>query len=103
MKIPESITIGGVKILVSNVPYIEDGALGKVNVAEGCIKLADEFGHNHTRQCPDSKRNTFFHELTHAVLETMGEFELTNNEKFVSTFSSLLTEALTSANVCFDD
>jgi hypothetical protein len=43
-----------------------------------------------------SKLNTFYHELTHAILKTMGEYELNNNERFVCTFSSLLTEAIRS-------
>ena len=38
--------------------------------------------------------NTFLHELTHTILDTMGEKELSSNEKFVSTFSSFLTEAI---------
>lgn len=38
----------------------------------------------------------FFHELTHAILGTM-KHELNNDEQFVSTFSSFLTEAMADA------
>lgn len=45
-------------------------------------------------QSKESMTNTFYHELTHSILDTMGEFDLSKNEKFVSTFSSFLNEAL---------
>jgi hypothetical protein len=31
-----------------------------------------------------------YHEVVHGILDTMGEYELSNNEKFVKTFSVLL-------------
>lgn len=37
---------------------------------------------------------TFHHELTHAILYTMGS-ELYDNEQFVNTFSTFLAQALT--------
>lgn len=37
---------------------------------------------------------TYLHELTHFILYLMGENELTNNEKFIETFSHLLHQAL---------
>jgi hypothetical protein len=40
--------------------------------------------------------NTFWHELTHAILNDMGH-ELESNEKFVSAFSDRLTKAITTA------
>lgn len=102
-QIPETVTVGGVRIVVSHPQFIEDGALGKECIAEGWIKIADEFGERRTQQCPDSKRNTFFHELTHAILDTMGEFDLSNDEKFVNTFAGYLTEAMVSAKVSFEE
>lgn len=52
------------------------------------IKLLEMLGGK--KQCESGKLNTFYHELTHAILATMGETELDANEKFVSTFSSFL-------------
>ena len=49
------------------------------------------------KQSEGSKKNTFYHELTHSILKTMGEDELNNNEKFVCCFSSFLTEAMSKA------
>lgn len=40
---------------------------------------------------------TFWHEIVHGILDNMGETELSNNEKFVCTFSSMLNEIMQSA------
>jgi len=40
---------------------------------------------------------TFWHEVVHGILDNMGESELSGNEKFVCTFSSLLNEVMQSA------
>jgi hypothetical protein len=40
---------------------------------------------------------TFWHELTHAILNDMGEHALNKNEKFVSNFAKRLTTAIRSA------
>lgn len=39
-------------------------------------------------------KNTFVHEVLHAILDTMGETELNNNEKFVCGCAGYLTEAI---------
>lgn len=40
---------------------------------------------------------TFWHEVVHGILDSMGETELSQNEKFVCTFSSFLNEVMQSA------
>ena len=42
----------------------------------------------------DEVEQTFFHELTHAVLFTMGKNKLNEDEKFVDVFAGLLHQAL---------
>ena len=42
----------------------------------------------------DEVEQTFFHELTHAVLFTMGKDKLNEDEKFVDVFAGLLHQAL---------
>ena len=42
-------------------------------------------------------QETFWHELTHAILEDMGEHKLNNNERFVEEFSRRLYRAIRSA------
>lgn len=94
--IPEYINIGGVQIYVCDVPRCQDNNLGDCCVAEGRINIANLWDKD-KQQCNGSKRQTFFHEVVHAILDTMGETELSKSEKFVCTFSSFLNEAMADA------
>ena len=42
----------------------------------------------------ERKAQTFFHELTHAVLDAIGEDELNENEQFIDAFSNVFYQAL---------
>lgn len=88
MKIPNKFQVGGQTIEVVSATF-DDDKLGNCAVHKGLIKIDNA-------QSEDSKLNTFLHELTHAVLTTMGEYDLNNNERFVCTFSGFLCEALKS-------
>ena len=92
MIIPNKIRIGGQDISVINEERLDDNKLGTICVAEGVLRIADNF--NNKKQSESSKINTFIHEVVHGVLDTMGESELSSNEKFVSTFSSLLIDTI---------
>ena len=92
MKIPNKIRIGGQDIEVCVVDRIENEKLGQICVAEGKMLIADNFSTN--KQSETSKVNTFVHEVVHGVLDTMGETELSGNEKFVSTFSSFMVDVV---------
>jgi hypothetical protein len=45
--------------------------------------------------------DTFWHEVVHAILEDMGQYELNKNEAFVTQFANRLTVAIKTAK--FDD
>lgn len=92
MIIPSKIRIGGQDISVVNKERLDDNNLGNICVAEGVLQIADNF--DNRKQCEASKINTFIHEVVHGVLDTMGESELSKNEKFVCTFSSLLVDTI---------
>ena len=92
MIIPNKIRIGGQDISVVNEERLDDDILGKICLAEGVLHIADNFSNR--KQCESSKINTFIHEVVHGVLDTMGEFELSKNEKFVCTFASLLIDTI---------
>lgn len=94
-KIPKSFTVGGQDVEVKHVEFCEDSCLGDINLGQGEIRIAEYVSRN-VPQSETSKLNTFYHELTHAILRTMGEYELNSNEKFVSTFCGFLTEAIRS-------
>ena len=92
MIIPNKIRIGGQDISVVIKERLDDNKLGTICVAEGVLRIADNF--SNIKQCESSKINTVIHEVVHGVLDTMGESELSSNEKFVSTFSSLLIDTI---------
>ena len=92
MKIPSKIRIGGQDIDVCIVERIENDKLGQICVAEGKMLIADNF--STSKQSESSKANTFVHEVVHGTLDTMGETELSSNEKFVNTFASLLVDVI---------
>ena len=92
MIIPNKIRIGGQDISVVIKERLDDNKLGTICVAEGVLNIADNF--SNIKQCESPKINTFIHEVVHGVLDTMGESELSSNDKFVSTFSSLLIDTI---------
>lgn len=92
MKIPSKIRIGGQDIEVCIVERIEDEKLGQICLAEGKLLIADNFSTR--KQSDSSKANTFVHEVVHGILDTMGETEISGNEKFVSTFSSFMVDVI---------
>ena len=92
MIIPNKIRIGGQDISVVNEDHLDGSELGTICLAKGVLRIADNF--NYSKQCESSKINTFIHEVVHGVLDTMGESELSNNEKFVCTFASLLVDTI---------
>ena len=92
MIIPNKIRIGGQDISLINKERLDDDILGRICLAEGVLHIADNFSNR--KQSESSKVNTFIHEVVHGVLDTMGEFELSKNEKFVCTFSSFLVDTI---------
>lgn len=93
-KLPNKFTVGGQEIEVRIVDSIDGSKLGTCSVAEGAVRIAKTF--NGREQSESSKLNTFCHELTHSILDTMGEHELSANERFVCSFSGFLAEAMKS-------
>jgi hypothetical protein len=55
----------------------------------------DEFGNKFEQSELD---DTFWHELTHIILQDMGS-DLTDNENFVTAFANRLTQAVNSAKL----
>ena len=95
-KIPKFFNVGGQRMEVRRVERCDDNALGTQLTARGYVEIADKYNKDDV-QSESCKINTFYHELTHSILRTMGETELNVNEKFVCCFSSFLTEAMNDA------
>ena len=90
--IPNKLKIGGVDYSIKHVEHCgmnDDFGLWR---PQGIIEIANQAG---GCEVSDSKkRQTFLHELTHAILFAMGKEELNDDESFVNTFSSFLNEAI---------
>lgn len=91
--IPEEYTVGGQLLQVTKVDSL-DGNLGDCCLGAGFVRIANNF--KDKKQSETSKQNTFYHELTHTILDTMGRNDLSEDEVFVNSFSSFLLEALRS-------
>lgn len=96
VKIPKSYKVGGTEIDVSRVERCDDNAFGNCFLGGGRIEIA-ELVNKDDKVSEDSKINTFYHELTHSILDTMGYNDLSRDEKFVCCFAGFLTEAMTDA------
>ena len=92
MKIPNKIRIGGQDINISIKEHLVDEKLGTMCLASGELEIAEKF--YDSKQSESSKINTFSHEVVHGVLHTMGENKLSSDEKFVTTFASLLVDVI---------
>ena len=92
MKIPNKIRIGGQDINISIKEHLVDEKLGTICLASGELEIAEKF--YDYKQSKSSKVNTFIHEVVHGVLNTMGENKLSSDEKFVTTFASLLVDVI---------
>ena len=75
------------------------GHHGCVNYTIRTIKVYDRDSKGKPYK-PAEVRDTFWHELTHAILYEMGD-DLHRNEKFVRQFATLLSKSIDSAR--FDD
>ena len=100
-KIPSKYRVGGQEMEVRRVERCSDNSVGECCVAAGYIEIANKFNKDDV-QSEWSKINTFYHELTHSILRTMGS-EMNDDEKFVCCFSSFLTEAMANAYFAKDE
>lgn len=94
---PKTMQIGNHKYRIQTVTFMpRKGVMGTVQYDLGTIQLAS---HSNTTTKPYSKeqrQETFWHEVTHAILHDMGH-KLHTNERFVTDFASRLSKAITSA------
>lgn len=94
IKIPHKLKVGGQDLNVVFTNTINGDKMGECCLWSGKIQISEIY--KGEPQTDSSQFNTFYHELTHAILDTMGEYELSANERFICSFSGFLSEAIRS-------
>ena len=92
MRIPKKFKIGGVDYVVKQVEHCGNYDNFGFWKPQGIIEIANQAGGYDVSD--SKKRQTFLHELTHAILFTMRKDELNDDESFVNIFSSFLNEVI---------
>lgn len=89
MKIPNKVQLMGetIKVTIDKDLAMRTDAFGQAHHRFNEIKI----NYNDNKEIME---HTFFHELTHMVLDKMNEQDLSGNEKFVNLFGGLLYQAL---------
>ena len=99
MKIPKQVTIGQTPHLVRTKNEVLVGKTichGSFEEGTHTISIAQGNPDRGYKYTADERSNTFWHELTHAILYDMGN-DLTHNEKFVTAFADRLDQAVKTA------
>ena len=97
MRIPKRLKVGKrwYKVDVIDKMWVK-GTMGNTDYDTGRIAVATRSTLTNQRYKEEDVYDTFWHELTHAILKDMGS-KLEANEKFVCAFSSRLNNAIFSA------
>jgi hypothetical protein len=100
MMIPKSVKVGKTKIDVmqpDGLKLDKDVCRGAYYRSDDMIIVAKGNPERNVLYDVDERANTFWHELTHVILQDMGERRLNANEKFVSAFADRLHQAIKTA------
>jgi hypothetical protein len=98
MKLPRKVRVGNKHYSVEIVEAMaQRGRMGDVNYPTKCITIGQRSNVTGRVYKPEAIADTFWHELTHAILEDMGMDTLNKNERFVTGFANRLTKAIQTA------
>lgn len=88
--IPKSFTLFGRTIIVKHLKRVDKkGSWGEWDAKNGVIKIKQGLSQ-------DDKEQTFLHELTHAIFDSLNYAALTEDEQLVDNFANLLYQSLKS-------
>lgn len=91
MNIPKKVRVGRRWYIVHQVKHLPCNSLGEVNHTKQTIHIA---GHAYNKRLSKHEiSDTFWHELTHAILNDMSH-DLCTNERFVQQFATRLNNAI---------
>ena len=97
LTLPKKVKVGDKWYSVEIVEAMRDKAfMGEVHYGKQTITLARKTHHGVPFKL-SALHESFWHELTHAILDSMGETKLCNNETFVEEFSNRLSKAIQTA------
>jgi len=98
MQIPTSLKVGDHRYKIVRVDQAPiKRTMGEVDVKAKTITLGQRSWLNGKAFKPEQLDDTFWHELTHAILYEMGKHRMWRDEEFVGQFATLLTKAINSA------
>ena len=97
LTLPKKIKVGDNWYSVDVAESMRDRLfMGEVHYGKRTITLARKSYHGIPLKL-SALHETFWHELTHAILESMDRADLDNDESFVEEFSNRLAKAIQSA------
>jgi hypothetical protein len=97
VNIPTKIKVGKTWYQVNQFKHLhKKGAMGGTWYKDKVIEIATHSNTSGARFKQEDVYDTFWHELTHAILQDMGS-KLEADEAFVTAFSERLTKAIISA------
>ena len=97
MELPKKIKVGDRWYSVEIVETMQRKAqMGYVYYGTGLIEIAKKSNVTNKTYSDEEVSDTFWHELTHAILYDMGS-SLHSNEKFVTRFANRLSKAINTA------
>ena len=96
--IPRRIQVGKKLYSVEIVEaMLEKKNMGRIYYPQQTIRLGLKSNTTGRRYREEEVQDTFWHEVTHAILHDMGYDTLNKNENFVTGFANRLTQAINSA------
>ena len=97
LQIPKTIRVGSKRYSIEVVEtMLRQRIMGTIDYDKQTIKVGRKSNVTGRAYTQAMMSETFWHELTHAVLEDMGS-ALTDNERFVRAFANRLSDAVDSA------
>ena len=99
MQIPKSFTLNRLPYKVQIVPSMPGrGHMGEVDYVKRTVTIATTSNMTGRSFKTEELDDTFWHEVTHAILRDMGH-KLWSNERFVTRFARRLTEVINTAKL----
>ena len=98
LQIPKTIRVGAKRYSIEVVEtMLRQRIMGTIDYNNKTIKVGRKSNVTGRAYTQAMMSETFWHELTHAILNDMGEDSLNKDEKFVTGFAHRLTKAIRSA------